>query len=121
MKVNLPSLPTDLINPVKKMRQRAADWAPLEPHFRGIIQKGLQGVPKTESANSTGKLDDSIRNLSIWRMGKQSIEWGTDIDYIYAHMAWRKKSGEDQVWLLGKGVQTQMLQLITRYITEGRR
>lgn len=103
------------------MRKRASDWTPLEPSFRGVIQRGLSGVPRTQSASSTGELDKSLRGPGIWRMGRQSIEWGTDVEYVYAHMAHRKKAKQPQIFLLGKGVQREILDVVTRYIIEGRK
>lgn len=120
MKVNLPKLPNEIFD-FRGSSRRANDWRPLEPTLRGVIMRGLAKSPTTQSSESTGRLDASIRNAAIWRMGPRSVEWGTDVPYVLPVMTHRKKTGKPQIALLGPGVQSQVTDAVIEYILTGRR
>ena len=116
MKISLPPMPQ--IPELSRTARRGRDWSPLEPSFRKLVHSHLARQPKSKSATSTGALDRSM--MSIWRMERLSVSWGSPLEYAIPYDAWRKKKGLQPIRLINMRLQDAMLNKLATYILTGR-
>lgn len=119
MNVTLPPLPS--IKSLRDTARRARDWSPLHPRLQSIVQEHMKRQPKTQSRTSTGELDRSIHGVEIWQPGRQSITWGTPVDYAWAHINWRRKNKLPPVLNVSEALSSDILRAVNLYIVSGRR